>query len=92
MWNNQWEFVPWLRELKLGLCDNLRGGMGREVGGMFKREETYVYLWLIHVDVLQKPTQFCKAIIVLQLKTKLKKKKSLSFLHLFNSTESQFSH
>ena len=30
-------------------------------------EETYVYLWLIHVDVWQKPTQYCKAII-LQLK------------------------
>ena len=28
---------------------------------------TYVYLWLAHVDVWQKPTQFCKAII-LQLK------------------------
>lgn len=27
----------------------------------------YVYLWLIHVDVWQKPTQYCKAII-LQLK------------------------
>ena len=29
--------------------------------------ETYVYLWLTHVDVWQKPTQYCKAII-LQLK------------------------
>ena len=47
--------------------------MGREVGGRFKGEGTYVYLWLIHVDVWQKPTQFCKAII-LQLKNKLKKK------------------
>ena len=27
------------------------------------REGTYVYLWLIHVDVWQKPTQYCKAII-----------------------------
>ena len=35
-------------------------------------EGTYAYLWLIHVDVLQKPTQFRKAII-LQLKNKLKK-------------------
>ena len=36
---------------------------GREVqeGGM------YVYLWLIHIVVWQKPTQHCKAII-LQLK------------------------
>ena len=38
-----------------------------------KREETYVYLWLTHVDVWQKPIQYCKAII-LQLKiNKLKK-------------------
>ena len=27
------------------------GGMGREMGGMFKRERICVYLWLIHVDV-----------------------------------------
>ena len=43
--------------------------MGREIGGRFRREGTYVNLWLIHVDVLQKPTKFCKAII-LQLKNK----------------------
>jgi len=42
-----------------------------QVGGKFKnfkREGTYVsYLSLIHVAVWQKPTQYCKAII-LQLK------------------------
>ena len=43
--------------------------MGWEVGEMFKREGTYVYLWLIHVDVWQKSTQYCK--IILQLKIKL---------------------
>ena len=37
------------------------------VGGKFKREGTYVYLWLINVDIRQKPTHYCKAII-LQLK------------------------
>ena len=37
------------------------------------REDTYVYLWLINVDVWQKPTQYCKAII-LQLKKNYKKK------------------
>ena len=26
-------------------------GMGREMGGSFKREGIYVYLWLIHVEV-----------------------------------------
>ena len=35
-----------------------------EVGGRYKREGIYVYLWLIHVDVWQKSTQFCKAIIL----------------------------
>ena len=36
-------------------------------GGRFKTEGTYIYLWLIHADVWQKPTEYCKAII-LQLK------------------------
>ena len=46
-----------------------------EVGGNFQREGTYVYLWLMHVDVRQKPTQYCNAII-LQLKiNKLRGKK-----------------
>ena len=44
-------------------------GWGREMGGRFKREGTYVYLWLIYGDVRQKTTKFCKAII-LQLKKK----------------------
>ena len=51
--------------------------MGREAGGRFKREETYVNLWLIHVDVWQKPTQFFKSII-LQLK---KNEKMLNIAH-----------
>ena len=33
-------------------------------GGRFKREGTYVHLWLIHTDVWQKPTQEGKAIIL----------------------------
>ena len=41
------------------------------MGGRFKREETFAHLWLIHVDVWQKPIQYCKAII-LQLKVKKK--------------------
>ena len=44
---------------------------------MFKREGTYVYLLLIHVDVWQKPTQYCKAVI-LQLKIDLFFKKAQS--------------
>ena len=38
--------------------------MGWEMGGKFKGEGTYVHLWLIHVDVKQKPTQHCKAIVL----------------------------
>ena len=37
------------------------------VGGRFKREGTYVYLWLIHIVVWQKPIHHCRTII-LQLK------------------------
>ena len=58
--DSQWEFAIWLRELKQGLCINLEG----EMGGRFKREGIYVYLWLIHVEVWQKTTKFCKAIIL----------------------------
>ena len=49
-----------------GSATTQRGGMGWKVGGRFKQEWPYVYLWLIHVDVWQKPTQYCKA-SVLQL-------------------------
>ena len=40
--------------------------------GRFKRDGTYVYPWLIHVDVWQKPIPQCKAII-LQLKINTEK-------------------
>ena len=39
-----------------------------EVGGKFTMEGTRTYLWLIHADVWQKPTHYCKAIIF-RLKT-----------------------
>ena len=61
------------------LCDNLEGweleGDGREVleGG------TYVYLWLIHVDVSQKPSQYYK-VIIFQLKIKLNLKTEINSL------------
>ena len=38
--------------------------MEREMEGRFKREGTYVYLWLIHADVWPKAVQYCKAIIL----------------------------
>ena len=40
----------------------------REVGWeeerSFKTEEIYSYLWLIHVDIWQKPTQYCDTMIL----------------------------
>ena len=42
------------------LCDNLGERNGGGLVGRFKREGTCVYLWLIHVDVWQKPTQCVK--------------------------------
>ena len=70
--DSQWEFAVWHRNPKLVLCVNLEGWDGREVGGMFKNKGTYVYLWLIHVDIWHKSTQHCK-IVILKLKTKWKK-------------------
>ena len=49
--DSQWEFAVWLKELKQGLCNNLEEWDGVRGGRRFKREETYVNLWLIHVDV-----------------------------------------
>ena len=45
--------------IKKKLKKNTDGGEGE-----LKREEIYVYLWLIHVVVQQKATQHCKAIIL----------------------------
>ena len=50
------------------------------MGGRFKKETTYVYLWLIHVDIWQKPTQYCKAIIF-QLKINKYTKKKTVYLY-----------
>ena len=51
-------------------------GMGKKVGGGFNGEGTYVYPWLIYVDVWQKSTEFCKAIII-QLINKFKIRKNV---------------
>ena len=47
------------------------GWDGRWAGGVSGRDHHPLYLWLIHVDVWQKPTQCCKTII-LQLKINFK--------------------
>ena len=49
--DRQWEFPIWLRNSNRGSISTARGGMGREMGGKFKREVIYVYLWLILVEV-----------------------------------------
>ena len=69
---SQWEFAVWHRSSTGYSVTPYRGGMTWEVGGRFRREETYMYLWLIHVHVWQKPTQHSKAII-LQLEIIFKK-------------------
>ena len=40
--DSQWEFAVWLRELKQGLCDSLKSGVGIEMGGRSGREGTWV--------------------------------------------------
>ena len=42
--DSQWKFAVWLRELKWGLCDRLKGVMGRQIGWRFGKEGTWVYL------------------------------------------------
>ena len=66
------------------LCDHLEawwwsGGRGMCVAGRLIRERTFVYLWLVHIAVEQKSTQYCKKII-LQLKMKKKLKVFLMFI------------
>ena len=34
------------------------------MGGRFTRKRAYVHRWLIHVDVWQKPIQYCKATVL----------------------------
>lgn len=49
------------------LAQPRRVGWSSGMGGRVKREGTYAYLWLIHVDMWQKATLYGKAII-LQIK------------------------
>ena len=51
-----------------GWCTGMtqRDGMGREVGGS-SGWGAHIHLWLIHINVWQKPLQYCK-VISLQLK------------------------
>ena len=55
------------QEAQPSALDNLEGWDGEGNGREVQEGGDILYLWLIHVDVWQKPTQYYKAII-LQLK------------------------
>ena len=65
--DDQSEFNAWNRALKASALDQPRGmgWGGRWEGG--SGWGTHVHPWLIHVNVWQKPLQYCK-VISLQLK------------------------
>ena len=50
-----------------------RNGMGREAGGGIRMGNTCKNPWLIHVNVWQKPLQYCKVISLQLIKIKNKK-------------------
>ena len=52
-----------------------QGGIVWEVGGRFERDGTHVYSWLINAAIWQKPTQYCKVIILPWKISKFKLKK-----------------
>ena len=58
------EFAVGIRKLKQGPCINLEGWGEEGDETEVQKEVLYVYLWLIHVEVCQKTTKFCKAIIL----------------------------
>ena len=74
-----WEFGVWLKHLEvigrepkaLSSVITWRGGMGKEVGGEFKREGTYVQAWPIHVDIYQKPSQYCNYPVIRNFKREI---------------------
>ena len=79
MWNKQPVGICCMTQRAQIRCSREVGWGGSwELEGRFKSRRTYVCLWLIHVDVWQRPTQYGKAII-LQWKINLKKFKLLCF-------------
>ena len=46
--SGNWQYVS--ENSYRGSVSTCRGGMGREMGGRFKRERTYAYLWLLRFD------------------------------------------
>ena len=58
--NSYWEAAVPHRELSSVLCGTERDGVGR--GREVHEAGTYVYTWLSHLGVQQRPTQHLKAI------------------------------
>ena len=56
----------------------MRGGREVHEGG------ASVCLWLIHIDVWQKPTQYCKTIILKLKMNSLKKRKKSGYRFVYN--------
>ena len=75
MWNRSPVQVRCMRQGAQGWCTGMtkRDGMGRE-GERGSGWGTHVHPWLIHVNVRQKPLQYCK-VISLQLKKKKERNK-----------------
>ena len=63
------------------LCDNLEECNGMGVAGKTQEVGTYVYFWVSHTVIWQKPTQYCKA-ISLQLQIEKILKRILQTLHM----------
>ena len=66
-----WTFVGKMMSLLFNM-------LSRFVITFLPRNKHFPYLWLIHIDVWQKPTQYCKTII-LQLKIHKEKNKMVTF-------------
>ena len=80
----------WMHETSAqGWCTGKtqRDGMGREVGGV-SGWGTHVNPWLIHVNVWQKPLQYCKVISLQLIKINKKKKKERNCMPCTASVES----
>ena len=72
------------QETQPGGLGRLRRGLMCKVGGGFKREGSYVYVWLIRIVLWQKTTQFCKTFILLlniNLKSNQKRLSAISLDH-----------
>ena len=70
----------WMHETSAqGWCTEMtrRDGMGREVGRGF-RMGTHVNTWLIHLNVWQKPLQYCKVISLQLIKINGEKNKKIN--------------